>query len=209
MSVFASINLPVNLFMRQVRSFITLFWWLVEVEVPSTSACFLDGKKHDTKVSETLEDGFQRCRDIVTDNYVITDAQRQAYLGTVTPEQGTGGGIAKAATGFVEEKEGLSLKDITMWRGDSTSTNTGPYSGVFSCIDKIAKKAHHRVVCILHLWELLLCVMVIAYVGVTTGPGSFASALGKKLKNLPWPIRVVKFKKIDIVRTFRLFQIRF
>ena len=53
-------------------------------------------------------------------------------MGTVTPEQGTGGGIAKAATGFVEEKEGLSLKDIIMWRGDSTSTNTGPYSGVFS-----------------------------------------------------------------------------
>ena len=122
MSVFASINLPANLFMRQVRSFITLFWWLVEAEVPSTSACFLDGKKHDTKVSETLEDGFRRCRDIVTDNYVITDVQRQAYLGTVTLEQGTGGGIAKAATGFVEEKEGLSLKDITMWRGDSTST---------------------------------------------------------------------------------------
>ena len=84
-----------------------------------------------------------------------------------------------------------------MWGGDSTSTNTGPFNGVFACIDKIAKKAHHRIICILHLWELLLRVMVVRYVGATTGPGSFASALGKKLKNLSSPVRIVKFTKIS------------
>ena len=63
-------------------------------------------------------------------NYVITDAERQAFLGTIAPENGTGGGIATAATDFVEEKPGLSLKDTTMW-GKIAPPSTRVHSAAF------------------------------------------------------------------------------
>ena len=100
--------------------------------------------------------------------------------------------MGTVATNFVEAKPGLNLKNITLAGGgyDSTSTNMVPFSGVFACIDKIAKKAH-RIICILHWWELLLRIMAIRYISAVTGP----LAMGKKLNPfVTSPHREVKKK---------------
>ena len=163
--------------------------------VPSTMAIFLDGKKFSTKTQEKVGDLFNHSYNENADHYVVTDAVRQSYLGDFVPECGTGEAIADGLLEFIEEKDGIEISDVTILGGDSTNVNTGPKGGVFAHVEKKTNLSFHRFICLLHLIELLLRAIVGHFVGVTSGPTSFASALGKQITTLKDPV-ISTFKKI-------------
>ena len=89
----------------------------------STTAIFTDGKKFPTLHDNVVEDlGHQQSLQL-DDHYVITDAERQTYLGETVVEWGTGQTIGEAVLDFVEKKPGLDVDDVSIFGGDSTNAN--------------------------------------------------------------------------------------
>ena len=102
-----------------------------------TKAIFTDGKQFPTLHDDVVEDlGHQQSLQI-DDHYVITDAERQIYLGETVVERGTGQAIGKAVLDFIEKKPGLNAEDVSIFGGDSKNVNVGKNHGFIASIVRI------------------------------------------------------------------------
>ena len=96
---------------------------------------------------------------------------------------------------FVQAKEGLNIDEVSILGADSTAVNTGSKNGVIAKVEQKIKRPFHRFLCIFHLIELLLRHFVALYVGPTSGPTGFSSALGKAITMLSSPV-ITTFRRI-------------
>ena len=167
-----------------------------EEAVASTNCVFFDGKKSKTLTAEKVDEEYTRQTEMVQDHYVVTDATRESYVGEFTPQSGSGPGVGQGLVDFVDGQEGLSGDDLEAIGGDSTAVNTGNKGGAFAHIEKKLKRPLNWFVCLLHILELFLGHFVRIYVGVTSGPDSWKSELGKKIKNLKDP-KITTFPSIS------------
>lgn len=116
------------------------------------------------------------------------------YIGHITPESGTGSGIASSILSFCGNR-GISLDHLLVIGSDGTNVNTGYMRGVLALIEQRLGRNLQWQICLLHFNELPLRHLFMLLDGQTTGPNTFAGPIGNMLADCETK-PIVKFRKI-------------
>ena len=168
---------------------------LSEQPLKPTCAISFDGKHSKSLCREGFGDKQGRNVKQSKEVIVVTDMENKEFIGEFRADSGKGNIVGQGVIDKVHKKK-LSMKDVKMLGGDSTSSVTGFKDGAFSWIEEFAGKAFHWIVCTSHLVELPLRKLCQIKIGSTSGPGSFKSALGVKIQSITSIPAPVAFQKI-------------
>ena len=125
----------------------------------------------------------------VQDHFPILGMPGAQYVTHVTPEDGTGVCLAKELEDVVRTEQ-MPLRVVGM---DGCPTNTGPHTGAIRMLELLLNITLQRVICGLHLLELLWWHTLTTADGGTSGPEHLTGPVGSQLHEDVWTKPVVKF----------------
>lgn len=91
----------------------------------------------------------------VYENIVIVEQPNDRYLGFVSTTQSDANTIFESIKNFLLINE-LDLNELIAIGADGASTNVGAENGVITQFEKYLNRPVHRIICILHLLELII-----------------------------------------------------
>ena len=127
---------------------------MLELQVTKPGGFWFDGKKDDTLVVETDEEGKKKNVVKKEEHVSVITQSGGLYVTHLTPAGGRGVEIAQDLTSFLQKYDLLETWDVI--GGDSTAVNTGNKGGVLANVEKITGKRKLWQICQLHLNELPL-----------------------------------------------------
>lgn len=116
------------------------------------------------------------------ENIVLVEQPNDRYLGFVELRGSTAQVIFTGIRDFFVSGN-LDLDSLIAIGCDGAATNVGAYNGVIVQLEKYLNQPLHRIVCLLHLLELILHAIIDFYYGHTIGPQKYSSKLSKDLEN--------------------------
>lgn len=114
------------------------------------------------------------------ENIILVEQPHDRYLGFVSMTQ------SDAQTIFDEIKKFLLVNKIDLANliaigSDGAATNVGVDNGVIKKFEDYLNCPLHRIICLLHLLELLIKAMIIYFYGSTKAPSKFTGQINEKL----------------------------
>lgn len=116
------------------------------------------------------------------ENIVIVEQPNDRYLGFIELHGSTAQVIFTGIKDFFVSQN-MDLNSLIAIGCDGAATNVGAYNGVIVQLEKYLNLPLHRIVCLLHLLELILHAIIDFYYGHTIGPQKYSSKLSSELEN--------------------------
>ena len=131
---------------------------------------------------------------IIEEHYVIVREPNGFYLSLVMPEDGTGYKIATSVYSAI--KDTALEQNLKIVESDGIAVMTSKSKGFIASLETLIGRPLQWVVCLLHLNEFPLRHVFQNLDGVTSGPDSFSSPIGRQLNGAVSEWIIMKFKPI-------------
>ena len=156
-----------------------------------------DGKRMATRILIKNENtGHWHPKVVVQDHYVLLTEPDSAYLGHVTPRDGSGKSIGMAIYDYLEKNN--LLTSIISVSADGTNVNVGASQGAIRFLEMALGRPVHYCICQLHGNELPFRHLFYHYDGKPKGPDTWSGPIGRQMKEELASLPVVKFNAIHV-----------
>lgn len=119
-------------------------------------------------------------RSIKYENIVIVEQPTDRYLGFVSTTASDAKTIFDGMkTFFLINK--FDLSELIAIGSDGAATNVGAENGVITKFENYLNRPLHRIICLLHLLELIMKAMISHYYGTTKAPNTFTGKINEQL----------------------------
>ncbi len=162
-------------------------------QVENLQGLYFDGKKSDTKSIVRNPDGTKKHRLLNKEHLVLVQEPGNKYIGHVTPEPGTAENVSDSIIVKLRDMQ-IDTQNLKVLGGDGCNLNVGWRGGVMRLLEEKLNLSLFKIVCLLHLGEVLFKKVVRFYYGKHKGPKDFP-ILGPELE-ICHTLPVIKFKKI-------------
>lgn len=125
---------------------------------------FFDGVSMQNTMPVLKNDKIVPDNSIMYDNIVIVKQPDNHYLGFVATAQSDAQTIFMKLTEFFQDNE-IDLSCLFAIGSDGASTNVGSDNGVIRKFEKALQRPLHRIICLLHLLELILKAVICYFYG--------------------------------------------
>lgn len=175
---------------------------------------FFDGltAKNLTKINKQGKMVIERSKQY--ENIVLVEQPNDRYLGFVSTTESDGQNIFNEIKKFLLLHK-FDLTELVAIGSDGAATNVGLYNGVIRKFEEFLKQAVHRIICLLHLLELILKAMINYYYGTTKAPGKYSGNISQQLENCeemdilpfsPIPLENMPFSENKLFDSSKLYK---
>lgn len=128
------------------------------------------------------------------ENIVLLEQPNDRYLGFFSTTNSDAETIFIAMSEFFTSQQ-MDLSTLIAVGCDGAATNVGVENGIVVKLEKYLNRALHRIVCLLHLLELILKAIISYYYGDTIGPQKYSHKINQQLADCEKE-PIVKFKPV-------------
>lgn len=158
---------------------------------------FFDGVTANNCTKTVFDDGSVKIdRSGTYENVVIVEQPGNRYIGFVATKDKTAANIFSKMKLFFE-KNSILLDSLVAVGSDGAAVNVGPDNGIIKHIESYIQRAVHRIICILHLLELILGAVIKYYIGDTKAPNKYKNTISADLENCE-KMEIVQFEAIKL-----------
>lgn len=130
------------------------------------------------------------------ENIVVVEQPYNRYIGFIASTQSNADTIFLALDNFFTSSD-IDLSTLIAIGCDGASTNVGRSNGIITKFEQHLQRPLHRIICLLHLIELILKAVITFFMGKTKAPNQFANKINEDLSNCEKK-KIVKFTPIKL-----------
>jgi hypothetical protein len=157
---------------------------------------FFDGVKAKNLMMKKKGGVLMQDNSILYENIVMVQQPSDRYLGFIATKECNASAIFSRMKAFYIQNN-ICLQKLIAIGSDGASTNTGADNGIIAKFESSLNRALHRIICLLHLIDLILRAVVTLYYGDTIGPGKYFGQINVDLNDC-YTYGIVKFTKVGL-----------
>lgn len=158
---------------------------------------FFDGVTSKNGMKIKLDDNTVKLdRSASFENVVVVEQPGDKYIGFISTKNTTASSISSQIITFFDDNS-IILDDLVAIGCDGASVNVGADNGIITLIESHIKRPLHRLICILHLLEILLGAIIKYYIGDTKAPNKYKHQVSADLERCE-KMEIVQFKPVEL-----------
>lgn len=170
--------------------------WMAESKQRALQCFFFDGVSMYNKMSVQKNNKQFVDKSVLYDNIAIVEQPGNHYLGFISTFDSDAESIYKKLLEFFKKHE-RDLSSLIAIGSDGAATNVGVDAGVIRKFEKGLQSPIHRIICLLHLLELILKAVICAYFGEMIGPYKNTGAFKVAIETCH-TFRIQTFERIEL-----------
>lgn len=157
---------------------------------------FFDGFSAKNLMNKTVDGVTIIERSIKYENVVLVEQPDNKYLGFVSTTESDSQTIFKNIVEFFTVNN-IDLSELVALGCDGATTNVGVNNGIIVKFETLLGRALHRIICLIHLLELILKALITASFGPTYAPNKYVDTIYNDLTECEKK-NVTKFEAIQL-----------
>lgn len=130
------------------------------------------------------------------ENIIMVEQPNDNYLGFVTTAESDAETIFKEMKQFFLSQK-IELTELIAIGSDGAATNVGASNGIIRQFEQYLNLPLHRIICLLHLLELILKAIISLYYGTTKAPNKYTKQINQQLEECE-KSDIVQFEPISL-----------